>query len=262
MTDAIVSLPQAPRPTPPVFDHVEQERDYLRRRLAAGFRLFYELGFDEGVMGHLSARDPELTDHFWLNPFAKSFATITPDDLQLVGPNGELVQGSGTVHPGAMILHPDVYAAHPDVKAIGHTHSLYGRMFSTLGRTLDPITNESAVFYGRHGLYDSHTNGEGANLAAARRSGDRALIMVNHGIVSFGATVDEMLYTFLSLEKCCQVQLTVEASAQPQILAPDVAQSIAARFTPERGWLNFQPTFEALAARYPLLADTRGKAQR
>jgi hypothetical protein len=37
--------------------------------LAAAFRLFSRSGFDEGVAGHITARDPEQLDHFWVNPF-------------------------------------------------------------------------------------------------------------------------------------------------------------------------------------------------
>ncbi|WP_066912961.1 class II aldolase/adducin family protein [Millisia brevis] len=244
-------LVQAPRPVPPTFDDPYEHRRYLRERLAAGFRVFAKLGFDEGVMGHLSARDPLEPDHFWVNPFAVPFATITAGDLQLVSSSGELVEGSGTVHPGAMILHPDIYAAHPSIQSVGHTHSIYGRAWSTLRRPLDPITNESAVFFRRLGLFDTHAHGEGAELAAAVQPNDRALIMLNHGIVALGQTVDEMLYYFMSLEKCCQVQIAAESAGTPQSLADDVAEKIAGHMTPERAWLNFQPTYQTVVAEQP-----------
>ena len=60
-------------PRPPVFDNVADERLHRKQRLAAAFRLFSRFGFDEGVAGHITARDPELTDHFWVNPFGVHF---------------------------------------------------------------------------------------------------------------------------------------------------------------------------------------------
>ncbi len=45
----------------------ETRRDQLQR-LTAGFRLFAHFGFDEGVAGHITLRDPEFSDHFWVNP--------------------------------------------------------------------------------------------------------------------------------------------------------------------------------------------------
>ena len=58
------------RPELPVFNDVAQERLHIKQRLAAAFRLFSKSGFDEGVAGHITARDPEHKDCFWVNPYA------------------------------------------------------------------------------------------------------------------------------------------------------------------------------------------------
>jgi hypothetical protein len=60
--------------TYPRSDSLEQERQYRKQHLAAAFRIFADRGFDEGVAGHISVRDPILTDHFWLNPLSHHFA--------------------------------------------------------------------------------------------------------------------------------------------------------------------------------------------
>ena len=54
----------------PEFDNVEDERRHRKQRLAAAFRLFGQFGFSEGTAGHITARDPERADHFWVNPSA------------------------------------------------------------------------------------------------------------------------------------------------------------------------------------------------
>jgi hypothetical protein len=43
-------------PGPPKFDNPYKERTYLKGRLAAAFRIFGKLGFDEGVAGHITLR--------------------------------------------------------------------------------------------------------------------------------------------------------------------------------------------------------------
>lgn len=48
----------------PKFASLEEERLYRKQHLAAAFRVFADRGFDEGVAGHISVRDPILTDHF------------------------------------------------------------------------------------------------------------------------------------------------------------------------------------------------------
>lgn len=54
--------------TYPKFDTLEEERLYRKQHLVAAFRIFADRGFDEGVAGHISLRDPILTDHFCKSP--------------------------------------------------------------------------------------------------------------------------------------------------------------------------------------------------
>lgn len=54
---------------PPKFADKYEERDYLKGRLAAAFRIFGKYGFDEGVAGHITLRDPVDPQTFWVNPF-------------------------------------------------------------------------------------------------------------------------------------------------------------------------------------------------
>ena len=55
---------------------VAQMRQDRKNKLAAALRLFGKFGFDEGVAGHITVRDPELTDHFWVNPMGRSFKQV------------------------------------------------------------------------------------------------------------------------------------------------------------------------------------------
>ena len=68
--------------------------------------MFGKFGFDEGVAGHITARDPELEDHFWVNPMGVSFKRIKMSDLILVNHNGEVVEGSGMLNSAAFAIRP------------------------------------------------------------------------------------------------------------------------------------------------------------
>src|SRR3954465_14491621 len=85
----------------PQFSTPEEERTHRKQRLAAAFRLFGHFGFDEGVAGHIPARDPELLDHFWVNPFGMNFKQIQVKDLILVNDQGEVVDGNWPVNRAA-----------------------------------------------------------------------------------------------------------------------------------------------------------------
>src|SRR4051794_1353525 len=187
-------------PSPPQFDSVEDERLHRKQRLAAAFRLFSKFGFEEGVAGHITARDPELLDHFWVNPFAMSFAHIRVSDLILVNDKGEVVEGDRAVNTAAFVIHSQVHAARPDVVAAAHSHSLYGKAWSSLGRTLDPLPQDACAFHGDHALFDDYTGvvldpEEGKRLAHAL-AGHKAVILRNHGLLTVGHSVDEAAWWF------------------------------------------------------------------
>src|ERR1700738_939969 len=140
-------------PAPPKFTSLEQERLHRKQRLAASFRLFAKFGFDEGVAGHITARDPEHPDHFWANPFGMHFGQIRASDLILVNHRGEVVEGKYPVNGAAFAIHSQVHAARPDVVAAAHAHSLYGKAWASLGKVLDPITQDSCAFYKDHSVF-------------------------------------------------------------------------------------------------------------
>src|SRR2546429_9997220 len=113
-------------PEPPTFSSPAQERQHRKERLAASFRLFSRFGFDEGVAGHITARDPELADHFWVNPFGKHFGLMRVSDLILVNDKGQVVEGNAMVKTSAFPIHSQAHAPRADVIGAAHSHSMYG----------------------------------------------------------------------------------------------------------------------------------------
>ena len=199
----------------------------MKQRMAAAFRLFDKFGFNEGVAGHLTGRDPEHPELFWVNPFGMSFGMIRARDLILVDHQGKVVEGDWPVNTAAFAIHSQVHAARPDVKAAAHTHSPYGRAFSTLGRTLAPITQDVCAFYGDHALFDDFTGvvldvEEGKRIAHALGD-NKAAILRNHGLLTVGGTVDEAAWWFITMERSCQVQLMADAAGDPMPIDDECA---------------------------------------
>jgi ribulose-5-phosphate 4-epimerase/fuculose-1-phosphate aldolase len=239
---------------------VEEERTYRKQRLAAAFRLFSRFGFDEGVAGHITARDPELTDHFWVNPFGMHFSQIRVSDLLLVNHEGEVVQGDWAVNRAAFAIHSQVHAARPDVIAAAHTHSTYGRAWSSLGKLLDPITQDVCAFYDDHSLFDDYTGvvldtEEGKRIAHALGE-HKALILRNHGRLTVGHSVDEAAWWFITMERSCHVQLLAEAAGQPKEIDKEMAALTQTQVGSHlAGWFSFQPLFDRITKEQPDLFD-------
>lgn len=139
-------------PKPPTFTDKHEERENLKGRLAAAFRIFGKYGFDEGVAGHITIRDPVEPDTFWVNPFGIAFSLIKKSDLIHVNEEGEVIGGGECrlLNTAAFMIHSAIHQARPDVMAAAHSHSLYGRSFCTLGRKLDTTTQDSCAFHNDH----------------------------------------------------------------------------------------------------------------
>ncbi len=244
----------------PAFMSFEAERRHRKERLAAAFRLFARCGFDEGVAGHITARDPERLDHFWVNPFGVHFSRIRVSDLILVDHDGRVVEGDRPVNGAAFAIHSQLHAARPEVVAAAHSHSLHGKAWSTLGRLLDPITQDACAFYGDHGLFDDYTGvvldlDEGKRIAAAL--GDyKAVILRNHGLLTVGHSVDEAAFWFFAMDRTCHAQLLAEAAGTPVHIDAEMAALTASQVgTHDAGWFGFQPLFDMLTVEEPDLLE-------
>lgn len=246
-------------PLPAQFDNIEDQRNYLKKKLTGAFRIFGKFGFSEGVAGHITVRDPELTDHFWVNPFGMSFNIITPKDLLLVNHAGEVVEGQLPVNRAAFAIHSQVHAARPDVVAAAHAHSIYGKSFATLGEKLAPITQDACAFYEDHGLFNDYSGivnelEEGKRIAGAL-SDYKAAILQNHGLLTVGTTIDEAVWWFVTMERSCQAQLlAMQTGRQPiQIDHATAMRTRAELGFPLAGYFQFQPMWQDMVAQLDIL---------
>ncbi|OCL15373.1 L-fuculose-phosphate aldolase [Glonium stellatum] len=243
----------------PEFDSLEEERLYRKQHLAAAFRIFADRGFDEGVAGHISVRDPILTDHFWLNPLSQHFSQICVSDLILVNEDGEVVIGDEPINAAAFAIHSEIHKTRPDVHAACHAHSVYGKAFSVFGRELDMMTQDSLRFYKDHSVYTQFggivlDREEGKRIAKAL-GGGKAVILQNHGLLTVGQSVDEAAFWFISLDKTCHAQLLADAasagSGHKKILIDDAEAAFSYEQVgkPEKGWLAFQGYYDEQLAK-------------
>ena len=70
----------------------DAERLIRKQETALGYRIMASWGWGADGSGHITARDPELTDCFWLLKYGVPFGEATIDDLVLVNDVGEVVE--------------------------------------------------------------------------------------------------------------------------------------------------------------------------
>ena len=247
----------------PSFDTVEEKRFYLKRILAGAFRIFGKFGFSEGVAGHITCRDPEHTDCFWVNPFGLSFRQLCMSDLVLVNEEGQIVAGKHQLlNKAAFAIHAAIHKARPDVIAAAHSHSIYGKTFSAFGKLLDPLTQDSCIFYEDHGLFDDYTGVVG-DLSEGERIGEaladkKAVILQNHGLLTVGHSIEECIFWFVTLERTCQSQILADSTGNPLI---KIGHETALRTRnnevgfPLAGYFSFQPMWQDIVKEQPDFMD-------
>ncbi len=260
---SVITSPTSVAFEPPRFDSFEAERAYRKGHLAVAYRMFAQMGYDHWVAGHITVRDPEFPDRFWVNPFGRSWRHLRASDLLLVDIDGTLLSGDGVLNAAAFAIHSEVHRARPDVIAAAHAHTRFGRAWSATGRLLEPLSQDACAFYGDHAVFDDYTGvvydaEEGGNLARALGS-RKALLLEHHGILTVGETVDEAAFWLHLLERCCEAQLLVSSlpardDGSPAYRALDA--SIAARTYEQvgqhhHGWMGFQPIYEEIVRATP-----------
>lgn len=246
--------------TDEALEDVAAERIKRKQRLAASLRIFGKFGFDEGVAGHITVRDPEHLDHFWVNPMGRSFKQMRVSDLLKVDHEGNVVEGDGILNGAAFAIHSRIHMHHPEITAAAHSHSVYGKAWASLGRKLDPLTQDSCAFYESHELFEDFSGvvldlSEGDRIAKAL--GDsKAIILQNHGLLTVGKSVDEACWWFVTMERSCQAQLLAEAAGTPKPISHEVALHTAEQVGSNlAGWFSFQPLYDVIVAEQPDLLD-------
>jgi ribulose-5-phosphate 4-epimerase/fuculose-1-phosphate aldolase len=219
-----------------------------KQQAALGYRILAAQRWGDLGDGHISARDPERTDCFWMLRYGVSYHEAKVSDLVLVGPDGGLVEGEGVINTAGYYIHHPILAARPEAVSACHVHTGWGTPFSAEVRPIQPITQEACIFFEDHAIFDDEevqvqSVEAGARIAEAL-GGTRAVILRNHGLLSVGERVDEAVGTFVTMERVAETHMKAR-DAKP--ISAD-----AARFA-QKDLLQYgagRPGFWALVARH------------
>ena len=135
-----------------------------------------------------------------------------------------------------------------------------GRAFSSLGRRLDPITQDSCAFFDDHDVFDDFTGvvnetSEGDRIAGALGK-HKAAILQNHGLLTVGTSVDAAVWWFITMERTCEVQLAAMAAGTPKVISPEIAALTYEQIGNDVvGMFQFHPLWTWITAQEPDLLD-------
>ena len=239
----------------PSFDGVEpygivrsvaEERAHRKRMCALGYRIFGAMGWGMLGDGHISARDPLLTDHFWLLDWGVSFSAATVHRLVLVGPGGEVKDAdgnaTGAVNTAGYYIHQPLLAARPDVVSAAHTHTGFGTPWSANVEPFRALSQESCGFVFDQALFDDEEvevlSIDGGKRIAAALGDKKLCILRNHGLLTVGGSVEAAVGWFVKAERVAEVHVKAPSG---RAISDEAAALAASTLSPDPvGWRMFQ----------------------
>lgn len=190
---------------------------------------------------------------------------LTVSDIVQVDAKGNRIGGNdAAINKAGFIIHSAIHEERPDINAACHVHSPYGRAWSTFGRPIDMLNQDSCMFYDDLSVYAAFGGvvfapEEGKKIAAALGPRNKNVILQNHGLLTAGGTIAEAAAFFIALERACQTQFLVESAVAPLSVGGAVSglqktfvSEEEARYTkdgtgtPDVMYMQFVPEFQAI----------------
>ncbi len=207
----------------------EQEKE-LRIQLAACYRIFDYLNWDEMIYNHITVRVPGDEKHFLINPYGLHYSEVTASNLVKVDIDGNIVEPSDyPVNPAGMLIHSTIHSVRHDAQCIGHTHTDAGMTVACQDGGLRIDNFYSVLLYGRVAYHDFHglTVDPTEKEELVKSLGDKNLLILrSHGLLACGETIPQMFGNLYSLQRACEIQAAVDMTGKPVV---PVAQEIADR---------------------------------
>jgi ribulose-5-phosphate 4-epimerase/fuculose-1-phosphate aldolase len=225
-----------------------------RAEVALLARALFREGYDDGIFGHMTYRQPD--DTFLILPAEFGWNEARPDDILRIDIDANVLEGSGTVTP-PIILHLEYHKLHTKCIWTVHQHPRYATVWSALGR-IPPVYSQKGASLGDSiGLYDDYegsVEGRDAARSAAAAVGDKtAVLLRNHGVFVVGDDVRQVFGRAVNLEGRCRIAWQVEAVGGGREM-PEYGQQ-ALRELSKRAFNGRSPGMWEWAVRRELRAD-------
>ncbi|MCW2338703.1 ribulose-5-phosphate 4-epimerase/fuculose-1-phosphate aldolase [Sphingobium sp. B2D3A] len=197
-----------------------------RQQLAACYRIFAHMGWDELIYNHISLRVPGEEQAFLINPFGLHYSEVKASNLVKIDIDGNTLDGSPhPVNRAGFVQHSVFHRHVPDAHCIIHTHTTAGMAVSSTQEGLLATNFYAGFLVGNIAYHDFEgvtvRPEEGARLVA--NLGDkRFMILRNHGLLVMGQTLPEAFLRYFVFERACEIQLATRQAGTPLIIPDEV----------------------------------------
>ncbi|HOB67713.1 class II aldolase/adducin family protein [Ottowia sp.] len=236
-----------------------------RVQLAACYRIFALLGWTEMIYNHITLRLPDSVSggekHFLINPFGLHYNEVTARNLVKVNLAGEVLDGSPhPINPAGFVLHSTIHGGVDGAHCVMHTHTTAGVAVAALASGLSQSNFYSAQLHGMVAYHDFEgitIHAEEGPRVLASIGAKQAVILRNHGLLSWGQTLPLAFAVLWTLQRACEIQLATQSMGAPLPVPEAVAAKCtrdALQFDPKHG--GGQDVFDALVRQIDRIDDS------
>jgi len=200
----------------------------LRIELAAVFRIAHHLGWNVDTLNHISLRIPG-TDTFLMNPQGLGWDEITASSLSTLDYDWNVLSHSGIKpQPAGYNFHSGILKARPDLACVLHVHETASQVIGGIEGKLVILSQGGCRLYnevGYHGFEGLATDEDEVPRMLADLGDKHTLIMLNHGLLSVGASLGEAFGYMRALIDACALQERVMATGGTMRPIPEALQA-------------------------------------
>ena len=233
-----------PQPLVPSLQaQVHPDEWQARLQLAACYRVFALLGWTEMIYNHITLRLPDSVTggekQFLINPFGLHYTEVTASNLVKINLAGDVLDGSThPVNPAGYTLHSTIHGGLEDAHCVMHTHTTAGVAVASLQDGLSQSNFYSAQLHDMvayHAFEGITIHAEEGPRVLASIGNKPAVILRNHGLLSWGQTLEQAFAILWTLQRACEIQMATLGMGA----AIPVPEAIAQKCT--RDSLQFDP---------------------
>jgi ribulose-5-phosphate 4-epimerase/fuculose-1-phosphate aldolase len=198
-----------------------------RQELAACYRIFAMMGWDEMIFNHITVKVPDEEGSYLINPYGMHFSEVTASTLIKIDIDGNKVDEDNPWHvnKAGFVQHSLFHRVLPDAHAIIHTHTTATVAVCALEGGLQPVNFYACNFAGQLAYHDFEgvTVREEEGERLVKNLGDKRILMLkNHGPVVMGKTLTEAFIKYWALQRACEIQLATMSMGKPITVPQEV----------------------------------------
>ena len=200
--------------------------DQYRAGIARFCHLIYEKGYVASTDGNVSARLPD--GHIMCTPTISNKGFVKPEDMVIIDMKAQKIKGERKAS-SEIAMHLLIYEMRPDIHAVVHAHPPCATAYAAAGIPLNKaLISEVVLALGCVPLAEYGTPGtpELSNRLRPFVKNFDALLMANHGVVTYGANLEDAFNRMDTVEHFAKISIYTKILGRERLLSSEDVEKL------------------------------------